>query len=81
MKLDYINFHLTSPDFEMKDFQKMLLLLELFGDEEMSQEMAENPLFKFFEKTEQIQAKVKLASIRKIVSLYEEGIPVESRVK
>ena len=49
LKLDYINFHLTSNEFKMKDFQNLLVLLQVFGEgEDEVEEIKGNPLFKFF---------------------------------
>ncbi len=75
LKIDYIDVHLTSNEFKMKDLQHMLTLLNVFGEEEEEiKEIVENPLFKFIENAEEIQAKLKMASIRSILKLYEIGV-------
>jgi len=53
----------------------------MFGDEEITQEMKHHPLFKFLENTEEIQLKLKMASIRKMLQLYEIGLTEENTMK
>ena len=55
LKMDYIDVHLTSQEFKMKDFQNMLKLMQFFGSEEEQEQVKEvvsNPLFKFLHNTE-----------------------------
>ena len=58
----------------MKDFQNLLTLLEIFGQDEEAEQLIQNPLFKFFEQTEQIQARIRLSPLSKMVNLYESGV-------
>jgi len=82
LKMDYVDIHLTSQEFKMKEFQNLLKLMKFFGEEENEvEEIVSNPLFKFLHNTEELQAKIKLASARKILRLYEIGITEENTIK
>ena len=81
LKLDYIEARLTSDEFKMKGMQHVVSVLGIFGDEEEAQEITQHPLFKFLENTEEIQMKLKMASIRKMLRLYEIGLTEENTVK
>jgi DNA polymerase II small subunit/DNA polymerase delta subunit B len=53
LKMDYIDIHLTSQEFKMKEFQSMLQLMKVFGEEtEEVEEIVSNPLYKFLHNTE-----------------------------
>ena len=52
LKMDYIDIHITSQEFKMKEFQNMLKLMKLFGEEQEEVEaIVSNPLYKFLHNT------------------------------
>lgn len=55
--------------------------MEAFGEGEEAQAFKENPLFKFFENTEKLQAKLKMTSLQKMLHLYQTGLGEGNKIK
>lgn len=79
LKLDYIDMHATSQQFKMKDLLNLISILGIF--EEETEQMVSHPIFHFLQNAEEVQLKLKLASIRKIVQLYEIGVTEANTMK
>jgi hypothetical protein len=74
IKPDHVNIHITSEEFKVKDIQNLAELLNVFGEDEEKEMFVNHPLYSLLKEAEQIQGTFRLASLGKMLELYEIGL-------
>lgn len=74
IKPDQVDLHVTSQEFKLKDLQNLVELLGIFGEDEEKEEIVNHPIYSLLKEAEQIQGTVRMASLGKMLELYEIGL-------